>query len=506
MSRADMTDAHGASGSGLRHSAFALDTLLALAAFIVLCTMNSAGYRYGASDQAFYQPVVVRQLDPHLFPRDAALLDAQGRLTFYDEAIAALARVVPLDLPQLFFALYLVTLVLLFSAARGLGARWYRAEWAAWALAAAFTLRHAVAKTGANTLEGYFHPRQLAFAVALLAVVAFLDRRDGRAALLLVVAAALHPTATAWVVVWLAVAFWIARPAWRLSMSIAVIAGIAVAAWLLAAGPLAGRLTTMDPAWLAVIAEKDYLFPLDWPADAWVTNLIAVPIILIGWRVRRRAGALVDRETALVGGAVALLVLFLCWLPFNASHLALAVQLQTSRLFWILDVFATMYLVGLLADGTARRAAAVAAVVAGLSLARGVYICFVQFPERPVFAVTLPEGDWRDAMTWARTTSISSGFLADPYHAARYGSSVRVAAERDVFLEQMKDTALAMYDRSIAMRVADRQHALTIDRWDSAEGARALGLRYHLDYLVVDRPLDLPLAHQAGSLFIYRLR
>jgi len=476
------------------------------AVFVLLCTMNSAGYRYGASDQAFYQPVVLRALDAHLFPRDAPLIDAQGRLTFYDEAVAALSRIVPIDLPYLFFALYLFTLALLFIAVLGMGTRWYRARWTAWALVAAFTLRHAVAKTGANTLEGYFHPRQLAFAIALLAVVAFLDRRDGRAGLLLVLAAALHPTATAWVAVWLVVALWVARPAWRIPMAALAGAGALAAAWIAIAGPLAGRLQTMDAAWLAVIGEKDYLFPLAWPIDAWITNLIAVPIILVGWRVRRRAGTLVERETALVVGAVGLLVLFACWLPFNAARVALAVQLQLSRLFWVLDIFATMYLVALLANGTARRAAAVAIAVALLSLARGAYIMFVQFPDRPVFAIDLPANDWRDAMLWARQTPISTGWLADPLHAARYGSSVRVAGERDVFLEQMKDTALAMYDRNVAMRVADRQHALIADPWDSPEGARALAARYNLDYLVIDRQLDLPLAHQSGTLFIYRLR
>ena len=48
--------------------------------FVVLATLNSAGYRYGASDQAFYIPAVTRQLDPALFPRDRALIDAQARL------------------------------------------------------------------------------------------------------------------------------------------------------------------------------------------------------------------------------------------------------------------------------------------------------------------------------------------------------------------------------------------------------------------------------------------
>jgi len=479
---------------------------LLLVVFIVLCTMNSAGYRYGASDQAFYLPVVYRQLDPSLFPRDRALIDAQGRLTLYDNVVATLARATPLSLPHLFFALYVLTLTLLFMAALRTGACWYRARWAPLALAAALTLRHGIAKTGANTLEGYFHPRELAFAIALIAVAMFLMRRDGRAASLLAVAAALHPTATAWFVVWLTVATAVARPRWRGAMLAAGAAGILPAVWIVTRGPLAGRLVTMDPAWLAVIADKDYLFPLSWPLDAWLTNLITVPIIVLGWRARRRAGLLVERETALVVGAFGLLAVFLCWLPFDAAHLALAVQLQVSRMFWLLDLLATMYLVWMLADGTNRRAAVAALLLTVASTARGAYICFVQFPDRPIFALDLQHRDWRDAMAWARQTPASSGWLADPLHATRYGSSVRAAAQRDVFLERLKDTALAMYDRDVAMRVADREHALSSVAWDSPQGARDLARRYDLDYLVTDRVVQLPVAFRAGAITIYHLR
>ena len=56
------------------------------------------------------------------------------------------------------------------------------------------------------------------------------------------------------------------------------------------------------------------------------------------------------------------------------------------------------------------------------------------------------------------------------------------------------------------MRLADRERALAALPWDTPDGARALARRYGLDYLVIDRELALPLAHQSGSLFIYRLR
>ena len=50
--------------------------------------------------------------------------------------------------------------------------------------------------------------------------------------------------------------------------------------------------------------------------------------------------------------------------------------------------------------------------------------------------------------------------LADPGHAWKYGTSVRVSAARDVFLEEVKDSALAIYSRDVASRVVERTAAI----------------------------------------------
>lgn len=482
---------------------------MALAAgFIVLATMNAAGYRYAASDQAFYIPAILRHLDPALFPRDAPLIDAQAHIILVDDVVAAVVRMTGASLPQVFLVLYVGTLLLLYTGAVRLAARLYRTRQAAVALAAALTLRHAIAKTGVNTLEAYFHPRELAFALGLIAVGAFLDRRWALIVFLLVVAAVLHPTTAIWFGVWLGGAAG-ARVTRRTAAAVGIAAAAVAAATLLIAGPMAGRLVTMDAAWLAGIGPKD-LFPLAWPLNVWLTNLIGLPIIAFAWHRRRTAGLLVEGETSLVMGAFVLFALFLCWLPFDIAHVALAVQLQLSRVFWLIDVFGTVYLIWLLAEGSAAMAAVrpgvVAVIVIALSFARGSYSRLVEFPDRPLFAVDIQGTDWRDAMAFARTTDPATGWLADPLHAAKYGSSLRAAGRRDVLIEAIKDHAIAIYDRPIAMRVAEREQALSELRWDTADGARALAGRYDLDYLVVDRPLDLPLAHQSGSLFIYRLR
>src|ERR1041385_5679467 len=95
--------------------------LAGLALFVALATLNSAGYRYGASDQAFYAPAVIHKIHPEFYPRDASLIDSQAHLTLADDTIAALAELTGASLPVLFAALYAGTLVLLALAAFSLG-------------------------------------------------------------------------------------------------------------------------------------------------------------------------------------------------------------------------------------------------------------------------------------------------------------------------------------------------------------------------------------------------
>ena len=109
-------------------------------------------------------------------------------------------------------------------------------------------------------------------------------------------------------------------------------------------------------------------------------------------------------------------------------------------------------------------------------------------------------------MAWARTSDVRTGWLADPGHAWKYGSSVRVAGERDVLVEPVKDSALGMYDRRVALEVRDRTEALAGFESLTPERARALADRYNLDYLITEYPVALPVAYDAGTLRIYRLR
>jgi hypothetical protein len=111
-------------------------------------------------------------------------------------------------------------------------------------------------------------------------------------------------------------------------------------------------------------------------------------------------------------------------------------------------------------------------------------------------------------MNWLKATPASWYVLADPGHAWKYGTSVRVAAERDTLVEAGKDSALAMYDRPLALAVADRLAALqNFDRLSETD-LRALASTYGLDVAVLDasRRLSLPELHRNAQFVIYKLR
>jgi hypothetical protein len=480
-----------------------------LVPFIVLCTLNSAMYRYGASDQAFYVPAALLKLHDGYFPRDASLILVQSRLTVVDEAVAGIAAVTGAPLPMLFAVWYVGSLLLLALAAWLIAGKLYCSPWAGVALLAALTLRHQIWRTGTNTLEGYFHPRQLAFAVGALAVAAILRRRLLPAAALVAFAAVVHPTTAMWFAIWLTVAVAVSEPRWRVPLGIAVIVGGVAATWMLTMGPLAGRLVVMDDEWVATLKSRTYLFPLEWPPLAWILHLSLLPIVVLIHSRRRAAGLVDSAETGVVAGVLSLAGVFAFLLPLNGARLALAVQLQPARIFWMLDFMATIYVVWVLAEGSvprARRAQVTAAIIVCLSLARGVYSKVVSFPERPIAQIDIRDDDWGRVMAWARTTDPGSGWLADPMHAVLYGSSVRVAAGRDVFVEAVKDASIGMYDRGVAMRTRDRADAAGDFGALNAERARALAQAYDLDYLVADRAIDLPVAFESGALRVYRLR
>ena len=489
-----------------------LKTTLTLAAaacaFALVAILNCGGYRYGIGDQAFYIPAVTQHLNPDLFPRDRAMLHAQDRFMLYDEAIASLVRVTGVPVPVVFFVGYLAGLVLLFGAIVAVGWTMYHTWLGVAMLAALMTLRHRITQTGANSLEAYFQPRMIAFALGAWAVAAYLRGRVLPSLALVSVGFAIHPTTAMWFGIWIGVALITSEPSWRKPLLAIAAIGAAAAAWAVTLGPLRGHLARMDASWASAMAGKDYIFPSDWNASFWLVNLsyLVVALAIHSWR--RRRGVALARETGLLAGGAVLVAVFLISWPLMLAGVALALQLQTSRVFWMLDFLAAIYLAWLFAEAprsmTVRRAAVAVVVLAAIG--RGIFVWSVEHAGSPIVRVGFPPDNWTDVMTWIAQTPANTHVLADSGHAWKYGSSVRVVGERDVYVEEVKDLALALYSRTVATEAMRRLEDIRDFDSFTPDQLRALAARYDLDYLVVERDVDLPMVYRNEQFRVYSLK
>ena len=488
--------------------------LAGLVAFVLLATANGAGYRYGVSDQAAYVPAVVRAENPAAFPRDAIVIDTQGQFFVLDDALAAIGRATGASTEALFLGAYLVSLALVWAGVVLIGTRLYPSAlgrlgmtWLTVALAAVITLRHSIPRTSANSLEPYFHPRIMAFGIGMIAIAAFLRRRDRLAIALVGLSAVCHVTTALWFAILIGAALAIVDRTWR-SMAVAG-AGVALAvlAWAIVAGPLHAASATMDAVWIEALAERDFIFANEWPLWVWAANLGLLAVLWWAHATRERRGTATPQDRGLVWGATALVAIFLLTLPAVAAHVAVAVQFQLSRVFWVVDLLVAVYGIAALGESMPARGVKVLAIVLlAASVARSTYIIEREHAERSLFQLSLPDTPWTDAMRWIARQPIATHVLADPGHSWKYGSSVRVAAGRDVLLEDVKDSAIAMYNRDLAVRVVERRRALGDFTTLTAEGARALAARYDLNYLVTESTLDLPEVYRNAQFRIYALK
>jgi hypothetical protein len=433
------------------------------------------------------------------------------RLWLGDDMLGALARAAGGDLPTLFGLLHLLTLIALFAASLSLSNALGCGQWTTAAFLLLLTLRHRIAETGANSLEGYMHPRMLAFALGVASFAQIGRRRWSMAIVWSAIAIAVHTTTGLWFGVVTIVALLVAARA-RLSAVIGIVALAAAGLWAITVGPLAGRLVTMDREWLQVFGTRDYLFPAEWPVYAWFLNLGYVGVLLALYKRRRDLRVAAPGEGALLAGLTALVGCFLVSVPLTEMRVALAVQLQVNRIFWLLDVLVALYLAWwVTADPRwsvgRRRSLAAVAIIGSLALGRGTYVLAVDL-RRPLVTWRLPASTWTETLEWLRNQPANLYVLADPQHAARFGTGVRVGAAKDTLLEAGKDPILGLYDRRLAMSVAERMIALEHFGDFHADDIRALRRRFGVDVFIAhrDTTFDFPILHRNADFVVYDLR
>ena len=261
--------------------------LLVLATTLALLVM---GYHPGLEDDAFYLAAIKRDLNPALFPHDADFFRLQFQATIFDKAIAASVRLSHLPLGVVIFAWQFVTILLILSGCLAIARRCFPsrpAQWTAVALVAVL-LTIPVAGTGISLVDQYLHPRAVATAAVLGAIVAILKEQRLLAGILLALAFVIHAIMASFGISFCIFLAWNNSP-WNAPWKKKDRALATFAVLLL---PLGWIFEPASDAWRQAAATRNFYFLSRWHWYEWVGVFAPLVLLALFAKIARRGTSL----------------------------------------------------------------------------------------------------------------------------------------------------------------------------------------------------------------------
>ena len=408
--------------------------LLLLTAFAVLIQ----GYHPGVEDDGVYLPAIKRDLNPQLYPHDFEFFTLQLQATVFDKLIAGSIRITHLPVGITMLLWHFVSIFLLLSGCWQISRRCFKEPSAQWAAVAtvAVLLTLPVAGTALYLGDQYLHPRLLASAAVLGAIVAILDRKYLLAAGCLAIAFFIHPLMASFGISYCIFLAWKARPR-------------ATAPLLVLLFPLGWIFEPTSDAWRTAARTRDYYSLSNWHWYEWLG--VFAPLILLWWfrQIARRDGStLMARMTERLVwyGVCQLAVAVIIMLPASLERLK---PLQPMRYLHLLYLIMVLISGGLIGRYVLRgKVSRWLLFFVPLSLLM-FYAQRQTFPASPHLELpgTVARNPWLEAFAWIRqNTPLDSYFALDPYYMERPGEdfhSFRALAERSALADYVKDPSVA---------------------------------------------------------------
>jgi hypothetical protein len=414
--------------------------LLTVFAFLVM------GYHPGLEDDAFYLAAIKRNLNPALFPHDAEFFRLQFQATIFDKLIAWSAR--RLSHVPLAWAVLLWQFAAIFFLLHGcwrISRRCFSQPQAQWAAVAtvAVLLTLPVSGVGITLADQYLHPRTLATAAILAAIVAVLDRRLWLAGVLLAAAFAVHAIMASFGISFCAFLLWNQREVFPRRPSV-----MPLAAALL---PLGWIFEPASDAWRQAASTRSFYFLSHWEWYEWLGVFGPLVLLFVGRRFLPR-----KQQN---GSALLTVVNSLIYYGIFQTAVGLLIMLppglQRLRPFEPMRYLHLLYLLFFLIAG---------GLLGRYILARKIYRWLVLFiplsagmlyAQRQMFPATAhlelpgaaPQNPWLQAFAWIRqSTPVDALFALDPHYITLPGEDYhgfRALAERSVLADYEKDGGMA---------------------------------------------------------------
>ena len=454
-----------------------LGILLLLAAFAILLH----GYHPGVEDDGVYLPAIKRHLNPQLYPHDFEFFTLQLQATVFDKLIAGSIRLTHMPAGIATLLWHFASIFLLLWGCWRISRRCFKESYAQWASVGtvAVLLTMPVAGTALYLGDQYLHPRLLATAAILGAIIAVLDRRYVLAAVCLAIAVVIHPLMASFGISYCVFLAWKERPR-------------ANAPLLALLFPLGWIFEPTSDAWRAAALTRDYYFLSNWQWYEWLG--VFAPIILLWWfrRVSVRGGSTVvaHMTSRLVWyGMFQLAVAVILMLPPSLERLK---PLQPMRYLHLLYLILILISGGLIGRHILRRHVSrwlLFFVPLGLLM---FYAQRQTFPASPHLELpgTVSHNPWIEAFAWIRQkTPPDSYFALDPNHMERPGEdfhSFRALAERSALADYVKDPSVATQVPRLAPRWLEEVTAQEGWRHFQAADFQRLKRRFGVDWVVLE--------------------
>jgi hypothetical protein len=463
-----------------------------------------AGYHPGCEDDGVYLTAIKHDLAPALYPHDADFFALQLQATVFDKAVAGLIHLSHVPAGIVILTLHALTIFFILWGCLRIGRRSFREACAQWSgvTLVAVLLTLPVAGTALYLVDQNLHPRAMATAAILAAILAVLDRKWLLAGALLVLAVTLHPMMGCYGISFCFFLMWkpAAAPAWSSAPAFALM-------------PLSWAFGPVSKAWYVAADTRAYYFLSRWEWYEWLG--VFAPLALLWWfrriGLRDRNSVLASLATRLVVyGVFQLGVAFVLLVPPSLARLESFQPMRFLHLLYLLFVL----LAGGLLGQKLQRAKRLRWVALFLPLAAVMF-----FAQRQAYSAsahlefpgTVPSNRWLQAFDWIRqNTPVTSFFAIGPGYMERPGEdfhSFRALAERSSLADVTKDASVVTQVPRLAPLWLEQVQAQSGWEHFGVQDFQRLHARFGVDWLVLEQPgvfgLDCP--YQNDSLRVCRV-
>ncbi len=478
----------------------ALLTALTAVAFLVM------GYHPGLEDDAFYLAAIKRNLNPALFPHDSEFFRLQFQATIFDKLIAFSVRLTHLPLAWTVLLWQVAAIFLLLHGVWRISRRCFNQPAAQWSAVTTVALLLTLPMPGIalNLADQYLHPRTLATAAILAAIVAVLDRRYWLAGLLLVVAISIHAIMASFGISFCIFLFWNQRVRALSRTSAAPVVGAVLL-------PLGWLWQPTSDAWRQAAATRGFYYPARWHWYEWLGVAAPLALLYVLKLFLRRNEEAKKAETALPTLVSSLLyygifqttIGLLIMLPPSLERLRPFEPMRYLHLLYLLFFLIAGGMLGrYLLDRRAYRW-----LVLFLPLSAGMFYAQRQmYPASP--HLELPgiatDNAWLQAFAWIRAnTPVDSLFALDRHYTTLSGEDYhgfRALAERSALADYEKDGGMAARVPPLAPRwLSEVQVQSGWEKFQAADFQR-LKNQFGVSWVILSRQSSDPNQDAARSM------